>query len=92
MTYTSRSAILSGFAETLADFGLSPVPFLRNADLPLAALSEPEMKVSSASVVAMLEDTARETGGFIALGMGTGGRNCIGWGALSFYQLALANS
>jgi len=62
MTYTSRGAILSGYAETLADFGLSPGPFLRSADLPLAALSEPEMRVSSASVVALLESTALQTG------------------------------
>jgi AraC-like DNA-binding protein len=62
MTYTSRSAILTGFAETLADFGYSPLPFLRRADLALSVLSEPELRVPSASVVALLEDTARETG------------------------------
>ena len=62
MTAGVRAAALSNFADVARQVGLNPVTALRRFGFDLAALREPDARVSAAAVAALLEYSAAESG------------------------------
>lgn len=58
MSHMSRSAVLTGYAALASSVGLDPHRMVREAGLPLACLTDPDLKVSSAAVARLLEASA----------------------------------
>jgi len=57
-----RSAVLSGYQEVAQATGLDPYRMLARCELPPACLTDPELKVSAAAVVRLLEESAQRSG------------------------------
>jgi AraC-like DNA-binding protein len=57
-----RSSSLLGYLEVARSVGLSPQRMLDVVGLPLACLTEPDLKISTAAVIQLLEESARLTG------------------------------
>ena len=62
MANLSRSAGLTGYADLARALGLDPLRLAADARLPVAALSDPDLKIASSSVSRMLEAAARISG------------------------------
>src|SRR5215831_920286 len=62
MTVQVRAAALSNYAEVARQLGLDPGRMLREAGLSVRALSDPDMRVSAAMVVGLLEASAERSG------------------------------
>ena len=58
MPHMSRSAVLTGYAVLASSVGLDPHRMVREAGLPLACLTDPDLKVSSAAIARLLEASA----------------------------------
>lgn len=56
----SRAAVLEGFAAAAQAGGLDPLALLARHGIPVAALGEPELRISARAVLLMLEDAARD--------------------------------
>ena len=56
--HMSRSAVLTGYAALAAAVGLDPYRMVRDAGLPLACLTDPDLKIASAAIVRLLEASA----------------------------------
>ncbi|HUL94474.1 MAG TPA: AraC family transcriptional regulator [Usitatibacter sp.] len=61
MTAFVRSASLGNYAEVARRHGLDPPAMLREAKLNPAFLSNPDLRISTAAVVALLEESARRS-------------------------------
>jgi AraC-like DNA-binding protein len=59
-TALSRAAVLDGFAAVARAAGLDPLALLARRNLPVAGLTDPELRVPAASVLSLLEDAAHE--------------------------------
>lgn len=55
-----RSAALSGYADIVRAAGHDPVRAVRAAGLPVACLTDPELKIASSTLRRLLEETARK--------------------------------
>src|SRR5579871_3211386 len=62
MANLSRSAGLTGYADLARTLGLDPLRLAADARVPVAALSDPDLKIPSSSVGRMLEAAARISG------------------------------
>ncbi len=58
-TYLCRSAILNGFADTVAGLGARPEAFLRQQGLPANALSEQDLLLPTRDVLSLFDATAK---------------------------------
>jgi AraC-like DNA-binding protein len=58
----NRSASLTGFAEIARSLGLDPYRLAAAAGIPPAALTDPDLKISSLATGALLESAARRAG------------------------------
>ena len=58
-TALSRAAVLDGFAAVARTAGLDPLALLARRGLPVAGLTDPELRVPAASVLSLLEDAAQ---------------------------------
>jgi len=56
--HMSRSAVLTGYAALATSVGLDPHRMVREAGLPLACLTDPDLKVPSAAIARLLEASA----------------------------------
>lgn len=54
----SRSAALAGYAAVAAAVGLDPYGMVLEAGLPIACLADPDLKISSAAMIRLMEDSA----------------------------------
>jgi AraC-like DNA-binding protein len=59
-----RSAVLSNYVEVARSVGLDPHRLVSEFRLPPACLTDPEVKVSAATVGRLLEESARRSGKF----------------------------
>ncbi|HEX4780534.1 MAG TPA: AraC family transcriptional regulator [Usitatibacter sp.] len=62
MTALVRSAALGNYAEVARGLGLEPTKMIRNAGLDPAFLSNPDLRIPTAAVIALLEESARKSG------------------------------
>lgn len=58
MTRLVRSASLTHFAEVAAQFGLDAQALVAHAGLPIACLSNPDLKIDAQAALALIEDAA----------------------------------
>ncbi|MFZ1743609.1 MAG: AraC family transcriptional regulator ligand-binding domain-containing protein [Pontixanthobacter sp.] len=61
-THLSRSAVLDSFAPVARQCGLDPYALMRAHDCPPGCLEDPDIKLSTSSVIGLLEDAARIAG------------------------------
>ena len=59
MTDTIRASVLTGYAELARAVGLDPLRMLDAAGIPRAALSDPDLRIPSAAVRDLLEQSSR---------------------------------
>jgi AraC-like DNA-binding protein len=57
----TRSAALTGYETLASSVGLDPAHMLRNANLPIESLSDPDVLVGVDSVATLLEESARQS-------------------------------
>src|SRR5215469_17280225 len=57
-----RAASLSNFSDVAQQMGLAPRVLLREAGLDLSALSDPDIRVSAAAVMRLLDQAAVRSG------------------------------
>ena len=62
MTNFFRSASLIGYRELAASVGLSPERMVEAAGLPRACLADADLKIPAASLIQLLEESARASG------------------------------
>jgi AraC-like DNA-binding protein len=62
LPYFSRAASLNGYAEVTRELGLAPHKLVREAGLPAACLSQPDLKIPTARAIALFELTAERAG------------------------------
>lgn len=62
MTRLVRSASLTHFAEVAAQFGLDAQALVADAGLPIACLSNPDLKIDAQMALALIEDAATRVG------------------------------
>jgi len=62
MAYQLRSASLTNYVDVARALGLEPFAFLRAARISLAALVDPDMRISAAAVARLLEASAQAAG------------------------------
>lgn len=62
MTTLIRAAGLTNFANVACQVGLNPRTLLRRLGLSDAVLADPDLRVASATVVELLEESARDSG------------------------------
>jgi AraC-like DNA-binding protein len=61
MTTLIRAAVLTNYASVASQLGLNARALLRKVGLGETALADPDLRISSAAVVDLLEDSARES-------------------------------
>nr|WP_283937951.1 AraC family transcriptional regulator [Sphingomonas caseinilyticus] len=57
----TRSATLTGYGPLALSVGLDPAAMLKEAKLPIGALSDPDLPISGDAVMWLLEESARRT-------------------------------
>ncbi len=62
MQRLARSAVFNGYIEVARSVGLDPFAVLSACNLPSACLTNPETKVPAASVLRLLEESAKRSG------------------------------
>ncbi|KQW82957.1 AraC family transcriptional regulator [Brevundimonas sp. Root1279] len=62
MTTLIRAAVLTSYPNVACQVGLNPRALLRRVGLAEATLADPDLRVSSAAVVELLEESALESG------------------------------
>jgi AraC-like DNA-binding protein len=67
-TDLQRSGVLTGYAQVARLAGLEPKSMLLAGHLPIAALTDPELKVSFQAVALLLEESA-QSGGMLYFGL-----------------------
>lgn len=60
MTPTVRAATLMNFAEVSRHFDMNPITLLRRLDIDPRALTQPDLRIPAARIVALLETAASE--------------------------------
>jgi AraC-like DNA-binding protein len=83
MAELMRVAALTGYFQTMAEFGVDPRPLLRRVGLSHQQLADPEQLISARAAIRLLEFSAAETG-CITLGLRMAeGRSVAHFGATS---------
>lgn len=62
MSYQLRSASLTNYVDVARSLGLDPFMFLRAANITLAALVDPDIRISAAALSRLLEASAQAAG------------------------------
>lgn len=62
MTTMTRAGVLTNYVEVAQHLGLNPILLLRKVGLSRAWLEQPEQRIPSSVAVALLEESARESG------------------------------
>lgn len=58
--FHSRSAVLDGFADTARQLSLNPIELLSAHGLPASCLATPDLKIPTAKIIQLLEDSAAQ--------------------------------